>query len=292
MNWVRALVGVLVLGSSTAWGATLTWQPDHDPSLAGYRVYQCSELPCTHSSGHVSLLATLGKTTSFNIGTPPVPHHYFVTAYNFAHKESGHSNLVTFPPPPHMAPVTLTVVGHPGIGPWGVKATTTDHRDLMAKVYLDGAVHHVEHTAPYSFPGDNGTTTTTDLFGLGSHTVEFEFYVEGSTTVSGRACMTVHEGNPFVGAVTLTVVGHPGLGPWGVTATTTDHRDLMATVHLDGAVHHVEHTAPYSFPGDNGTTTTKELFGHGWHTVEFEFYLEGTTTNIGRGCVTVHERAS
>ena len=75
-------------------------------------------------------------------------------------------------------------------------------------------------------------------------------------------------------------------------ATTTDHRDLMATVHLDGAVHHVEHTAPYSFPGDNGTTTTKELFGHGWHTVEFEFYLEGTTTKIGRGCVTVHERAS
>jgi hypothetical protein len=25
MNWVRAIAGVLVLWSSTAWGATLTW---------------------------------------------------------------------------------------------------------------------------------------------------------------------------------------------------------------------------------------------------------------------------
>jgi hypothetical protein len=171
----------------------LTWQPNHDPDLAGYRVYQCSQQPCTHSSGHVSLLATLGKTTSFNIGTPAVPHHYFVTAYDFANKESGHSNLVTFPPPLQMAPVTLTVVGHPAIGPWGVKATTTDHRDLMAKVYLDGAVHHVEHTAPYSFPGDNGTTTTTERFGHGWHTVEFDFYLEGTTTKIGRGCVTVHE---------------------------------------------------------------------------------------------------
>ena len=27
MNWVRAIAGVLVLWSSTAWGATLTWMP-------------------------------------------------------------------------------------------------------------------------------------------------------------------------------------------------------------------------------------------------------------------------
>src|SRR5262245_40609059 len=241
MNWGKAIVGVLVLWAGTAWGATLTWKPNHDPDLAGYRIYQCSQQPCTRKSGHASLLATLGKTTSFNIGTSVVPHYYFVTAYDFSNKESHGSNVVIFPPPPPMAPVTRTVVGHPAVGPWGVKATTNDHRDLMATVYLDGAVHHVEHHAPYSFPGDNGTTTTPELFGTGSHTVEFEFYVEGTTIAIGRACMTVHEGNPAVGAVTLRVVGNPATGPWGVKATTTDHRDLMATVHLDGAVHHVEH---------------------------------------------------
>ncbi len=193
MNWVRAIAGVLVLCSSTAWGATLTWQADSEPDLAGYRVYQCSQQPCTRTSGMASLLVTLGKATSFNIGTPAGTHYYFVTAYDLSANESGGSNLVTFPPPPLMGPVTLTVVGYPATGSWGVKATTTDSRDLMATVYLDGAVHHVEHTAPYSFPGDNDTTTTTALFGIGWHTVGFEFYVEGTTTKIGRGCVTVHE---------------------------------------------------------------------------------------------------
>jgi hypothetical protein len=80
----------------------------------------------------------------------------------------------------------------------------------MATVRLDGAVHHVEHTAPYGFL----TITPQQPRGCsrGWHTVEFDFYVEGTTTVSGRACVTVHEGSPSPGAVTLTVVGHPATG--------------------------------------------------------------------------------
>jgi hypothetical protein len=66
----------------------------------------------------------------------------------------------------------------------------------------------------------------------------------------------------------------------------------MATVRLDGAVHHVEHNAPYGFPDDNGFTATTGQFGNGSHTVEFIFYLEGTTTEIGRASVTVQEGTS
>lgn len=112
MNWVRAIVGVLVLWSSTAWGATLTWTANSDPDLAGYRVYHCSQLPCTRASANESLLATLGKVTSFNIGTPAVTQYYFITAYDLANLESGASNLATFipagssPPPPLTAPPT------------------------------------------------------------------------------------------------------------------------------------------------------------------------------------------
>ncbi len=293
MNWVRAIVGVLVLWSSTAWGATLTWNANSEPDLAGYHVYQCSQQPCTLASANESLLVTLGKTTSFNVGTPAGTHYYFITAYDLKNNQSTESNLTTYPAPPPGGAVTLTVVGNPATGPWGVKGTTTDTRDVMATVRLDGAVHHVEHTAPYGFPDDNGTTATTGLFGHGWHTVEFDYYVEGTTTLSGRACMTVQEGSPTsVGAVTLTVVGNPATGPWGVKGTTTDTRDVMATVRLDGAVHHVEHTAPYGFPDDNGTTATTGLFGHGWHTVEFDYYVEGTTTLSGRACVTVQEGAS
>ena len=114
------------------------------------------------------------------------------------------------------------------------------------------------------------------MFGAGSHTVEFVFYLQGTTTEIGRASVTVQEGSPPpppspVGTVSLTVVGDPATGPWGVEGSTTDLRDVMATVRLDGIVHHVEHTAPYGFPADNGTTATTGLFGTGSHTVEFVF---------------------
>jgi hypothetical protein len=165
----------------------------------------------------------------------------------------------------------------------------------MATVRLDGAVHHVEHNAPYGFPGDNGITATTGRFGTGSHTVEFIFSLEGTTTEIGRASVTVQEGSPTplpprpMKTVNLTVVGNPATGPWGVVGSTTDLRDVMATVRLDGAVHHVEHKWPYGFPGDNGITATTGRFGTGSHTVEFIFCLEGTTTEIGRASVTVQE---
>ena len=110
MNWVRAIVGVLVLSSSTAWGATLTWTANSEPDLVGYRVYQCSQQPCTRSSGQASLLVSLGTVTSMNVGTPAVTRHYFITAYDSANNESGASNLATFTPsgsplpPPSAAP--------------------------------------------------------------------------------------------------------------------------------------------------------------------------------------------
>lgn len=112
MNWARTVAGVLVLWSSTAWGATLTWNANREPDLAGYRVYQCSRQPCTRTSGNASLLATLGKMTSFNIGTPAIIQYYFITAYDSVNNESGSSNLATFtpagsqPPPPPSPPET------------------------------------------------------------------------------------------------------------------------------------------------------------------------------------------
>jgi len=110
MNWVGAIASILMLWSSTAWSATLTWTANREPDLAGYRVYQCSQQPCTRTSGTASSLATLGKVTSFNIGTPAVIQYYFLTAYDLANHESGSSNLATFipagspPPPPLKTP--------------------------------------------------------------------------------------------------------------------------------------------------------------------------------------------
>lgn len=110
MNWVRAIVGVLVLWSGTAWSATLTWNANSEPDLAGYRVYQCSRLPCTQTSANTSLLATLGRVTSFNIGTPSVTQYYFTTAYDSANNESGPSGLATFTPAGVPPPVALPAI--------------------------------------------------------------------------------------------------------------------------------------------------------------------------------------
>jgi Viral BACON domain len=111
MNVVRAIAAVLVLWSSTAWGATLTWTANTEPDLAGYRIYQCSQQPCTLTSGTASIRITLGKVTSFNIGTPTVIQYYFVTAYDQASNESGGSNLVTFTPTVVPPPVSQPAIG-------------------------------------------------------------------------------------------------------------------------------------------------------------------------------------
>jgi len=120
MNWVRAISAVCALWSTAAWGATLTWDVDSAPDLAGYRIYQCSQLPCTLTSGQASSIATLGKVTSFNIGTPAVTQYYFVTAYDLSNNESGGSNVATYipagasptpPPPAPPAAIGVTPAG-------------------------------------------------------------------------------------------------------------------------------------------------------------------------------------
>ena len=105
MVWVRAIAGVLMLWCSAAWATTLSWNSNNESDLAGYHVYRCTQLPCTRTSGTASSLATLGTATSFDIGTPAVTQHYFITAYDFANNESAGSGLATFTPVGSTPPV-------------------------------------------------------------------------------------------------------------------------------------------------------------------------------------------
>jgi hypothetical protein len=122
MNWVRVVAAILALWSGTAFGATLTWTANTEPDLAGYRVYQCNQQPCTLTSGAATVLTTLGKVTSFNIGIPTVVQYYFVTAYDQAGNESGGSNLATFTPPEVPPPVAQPAIG---ASPTGFSFTAT-----------------------------------------------------------------------------------------------------------------------------------------------------------------------
>jgi hypothetical protein len=99
----------------------LLWNANNESDLAGYRVYQCSQLPCTRTSGNASPLVTLGRVTSFNIETPAVTQHYIITAYDFANNESMESSPATFtpavvPPPVSPPPISPPPAVPPAIG--------------------------------------------------------------------------------------------------------------------------------------------------------------------------------
>lgn len=109
MLQARGLAVAVALWSGTAWGATLAWDANQEPDLAGYRVYQCTQQPCGRTYGTATLFATLGKVTTLNIGTPVVTRYYVITAYDSANNESTESNVVTVapasaPPPPPPPP--------------------------------------------------------------------------------------------------------------------------------------------------------------------------------------------
>jgi hypothetical protein len=119
MTWIRIPAALLILSYGTAWGATLTWNANTEIDLAGYRIYQCTQQPCSRTSGTASLLATLGKVTSFNIGTPAVTQYYIITAFDSANNESSDSNVATYTPPtttPTPTPTPPPTVPPPTIG--------------------------------------------------------------------------------------------------------------------------------------------------------------------------------
>ncbi len=185
MNWVRTIAAVLVLWSSAAWGATLTWNANSEPDLAGYRVYQCSQLPCSRASGNASPLATVGTATSFNIGTPAVTQYYFITAYDFANNESTESGLTTFTPagsPPPAVPPAI------GTSPTSLSFTATQ-----------GGVNPATQTVSISNQG-GGTLTWS-----ATENAAWLVVTPSSGTGNGAVTVTVTTGNLTAGTYNSTV---------------------------------------------------------------------------------------
>ena len=56
---------------------------------------------------------------------------------------------------------------------------------------------------------------------------------------------------------------------------------VLLVAWLDGVLQSVENAAPYDL--------ISKLHGTGSHVVEFVFYLQGTTSEIGRASITVRE---
>ena len=232
MNWVRAIAGVVVLWSSTAWGATLTWNANGEPDLAGYRVYQCSQQPCTPASGNASLLVTLGIATSFNIGTPAVTQYYIITAYDFANNESAESNLATFtptvapppvepppvapppviPPPVIPPPVVPPPATPPPVAPPAIGASPTS----LSFAATQGGANPAPQTLSISNTG-GGTLNWT-----ASDNAAWLRRVPASGTGNGAVTLTVTTGTLTAGSYSGTVtINATGASPLTVPVTFT-----------------------------------------------------------------------
>ncbi len=202
MNWVRTIAAVLVLWSSTAWGATLTWNANSEPDLAGYRVYQCSQLPCSRTSGNASSLVTVGTVTSFNIGTPAVTQYYFITAYDFSNNESTESGLTTFTPtgsPPTVVPPVI------GASPTSFSFAATQ-----------GGANPATQTLNISNTGGGTLNWTT------SENANWLSLSPISGTGNGAATVTVTTGSLIVGSYSIGVLlSAPGASTVTVPVTFT-----------------------------------------------------------------------
>ncbi len=317
MIWVKAIATVLVLWSSTAWGATLTWDASSGPNIAGYRIYNCSQLPCSPSASTATLLATLGANTSYNIGTPAVVQYYVATAYNSANLESNPSNVATYtpvgtspsppPPGPSTSPsVTLTVLGSPTQGqPWTVQAYPANVAGTVSVEYwINNVLDHIENVAPYCpFDGDDdGVHCLTRSRPFGSYTIEARVRSNGievtrqSITVQASATPPATSGPSTTSApmVTLTVLGSPTQGqPWTVQAYPTNVAGTVSVEYwVNNVLDHIENVAPYCpfEANENGVQCVTKLRPFGSYTIEARVRSNGI--EVARQAIVVRASAT
>lgn len=92
---------------------TLQWDPNTEPDLAGYNVYNCLDPAAACSKQQNSGVADVGKVVMTTLpGTFQEGVRFFVTAYDASANESGPSNVVILgiaPQDPTGLTITITI---------------------------------------------------------------------------------------------------------------------------------------------------------------------------------------
>ncbi|MCP9456133.1 MAG: hypothetical protein NNA18_08535 [Nitrospira sp.] len=191
----------LVLGSAVSQAATLMWNANTEPDLAGYRVYQCTQLPCSRAAGTAVLLVTLGPVTSLDIGTPTTVQHYIVTAYDLSNNESLESNVATYTPPSaspsppiiHVTPSSLSFTVMQGSGnPSPQTLTISNAGGGTLSWSATGNVPWLTHSPQAGTEGGSITVSaTTDSLAAGTYTATIMVSAAGASSVLVPVTVTV-----------------------------------------------------------------------------------------------------
>ena len=98
-----------IAGAQESATVTLKWDPNTEPDLAGYKVYDCLSAPADCSIAQHNGVVDIGKVITTTLpGTFQEGARFFVTAYDASTNESGPSNVVTLGIPPK-DPTGLTI---------------------------------------------------------------------------------------------------------------------------------------------------------------------------------------
>src|SRR5437870_4525381 len=221
MNWnslashsYRAWLGACVLtvlcslapALSSAAQVTLTWDPNTEPDLAGYKLYYGL------SSGSYPSSVDVGNLTSYTLsGLLEGRTYYFAaTAYNRSLGESGFSNEVSkaladvTPPTVSMtAPAVVSTVA----GTVMVSASATDNVGVVGVQFkLDGINLGAEDTTDaYSISWNSA------LAANGTHTLTAVARdAAGNTTTSAAVSVTVDNTPPLISTVSASSISSAG----------------------------------------------------------------------------------
>jgi hypothetical protein len=214
LHSITQWIAIAVLVTDVAWGATLTWNPNAEIDLAGYRVYQCSSQPCGRAYGTASLLVTLGTVTSFNIGTPGSTQYYVITAFDTANNESAESGVAIYspppPPPPPPPPATPAIGAAPRSLSFAAQQGGTDPPSQLLTISNIG-----DGTLTWTVSDNSNWLTLAPGSGTGNGAVTVRALAGTRTagTYSGAITVTADGAMDVVVPVTLTITTAPIVPP-------------------------------------------------------------------------------
>lgn len=159
--WKALVCVMLQVSTALAVDVTLTWKPNTESDLAGYKIYRGVGTCVTAMSGAATtLLTTLGKVTTYvdsAIPSTAMGTFYEVTAYDLSGNESGKSNMackdavvVVLPPPPSGLSVVLNMFS------WNAELTATSY---LLRVHEEGTSY--DPCESMTFCGEVTTTSKT-----------------------------------------------------------------------------------------------------------------------------------
>jgi hypothetical protein len=221
--------------------ATLTWDANTEPDLAGYKIYRL--LGACGSQGppafHDQNTADYNRYDDTSIPDTAFGANYEVTAFDSSGNESPRSLRVckSIAPPT----VTLTVVGSPATGPWAVSSTVSVQESVRADIYDGDSLLTTDYVAPYCSFGDDTTGCILRRMGAGPHTIEFRFFHTATDLELGRGRVTVVEGATSLPDTTppqapkgLQIAGRPGPGEVLLTWNSTGSQDHFELERIAG----------------------------------------------------------